>query len=288
MIIVTGASGLLGRAIVEHLLERLDSEEIGISLRDPDKAEDLARRGVQVRQADYENPQSLKDAWKGARQVLLISSNGAAYGADPLQHHRNAIEAARDAGVGRIVYTSQISASPISLFPPGRDHAATEAMLVQSGLRWTSLRNGFYASSALGILGDLRSKERVDMPENGPIAWATHADLAAGAATVLIEEGRFEGPTPPLTGPEALTFGELVALASKSLNRSIAFNTISDSDLANAMTRGGVPPERIAIAQGLYEASRKGEFGPVNPTLAGLVSRPLQTMKAVIEEAFPA
>ncbi len=132
MIIVTGASGQLGRAIVEKLVERVPVSQVGASVRDPEKASTLA--ALRVRRGDFADPASLSDAFEGATQVLIVSSNASAYGGDPLAQHRAAIEAARAAGAGRVVYTSHMAASSASLFPPMLDHAATEEMLSQSGL----------------------------------------------------------------------------------------------------------------------------------------------------------
>ncbi len=154
MIIVTGATGQLGRAIVESLVERVPASQVGASVRDPAKASALAALGVRVRRGDFDDPASLAHAFEGATQVLIVSSNASAYGGDPLAQHRSAIEAARAAGARRIVYTSHMAASSASLFPPMLDHVATEEMLRESGLAWTALRNGFYASSGMMFIGD--------------------------------------------------------------------------------------------------------------------------------------
>lgn len=122
MLIVTGATGQLGKRIVANLLRHVPAQRIGVSVRATDKASDLAAQGVRVRAGDYDRPESLRHAWEGAEQLLLISSNAAASGGDPIAQHANAIAVARELGVARIFYTSQVSASPASLFPPGRDH----------------------------------------------------------------------------------------------------------------------------------------------------------------------
>ena len=140
MIVVTGATGKLGKLIVEELASRMAPEKIGVSVRDPEKAADLQQRGIRVRHGDFAQPSTLSHAFAGASQLLMVSSNARVYGGDPLVQHRAAIAAARDAGVKRIVYTSQIASSESSAFPPAWDHAATEAMLASSGLAWTALR----------------------------------------------------------------------------------------------------------------------------------------------------
>ena len=196
MIIVTGASGQLGRAIVQKLAQRVPVTQVGASVRDPEKANDLAALGVRVRRGDFDEPASLAHAFEGATQVLIVSSNAAATGGDPLAQHQAAIEAARTAGAGRIVYTSHMAASSASAFPPMRDHAATEEMLRQSGLAWTALRNGFYGSSGLLFLGDALKTGVLEVPADGKVSWTAHADLAEAAAIVLADEGRYDGPTP--------------------------------------------------------------------------------------------
>ncbi|HEX5204492.1 MAG TPA: NAD(P)H-binding protein, partial [Actinoplanes sp.] len=145
MIIVTGATGALNGATVEHLLERLPAGEIAVAVRDIAKAERFARRGVEVRRGDYADPGSLPAAFAGADQLLLVSSNDPA--ADATSLHRAAIDAAVAAGVKRILYTSHQAAAAGNPFRPGRDHFATEQLLAASGVAWTSLRNGFYAHS---------------------------------------------------------------------------------------------------------------------------------------------
>ena len=123
MIIVTGATGKLGRAIALQLLDRMPAAQIGASVRDVQKASDLEALGVRVRRGDFDEPETLLHAFEGASQVLIISSNARQYSGDTLKQHRNAIDAARIAGARRIVYTSHMAASASSAFPPMLDHA---------------------------------------------------------------------------------------------------------------------------------------------------------------------
>ena len=274
MIVLTGATGKLGRLVAERLIDKMPAEEIGISVRDPEKARALAERGVRVRQGDYQNPASLRHAFEGATQVFLVSSNASATGGDPLAQHRAAIEAAKAVGARRVVYTSQIASSDASAFPPARDHAATEAMLGQSGLAWTALRHGFYAESALMLMGNAPKTGGIDAPVDGKVSWTTHEDLAEADAAILVDEGRFEGPTPPLTGSEALDLGDLAALVSTITSRPVLRRTLTDDELRAKMASRGVPDAGTKIALGLYLASRNGEFAAVDPTLELLLGRP--------------
>lgn len=208
MIVVTGATGKLGRLIVEELASRIPSTEIGISVREPEKAAEFRERGFRVRKGDFAQPSTLRNAFEGASQLLLVSSNARASGGDTLAQHWAAISAAKDSGVQRIVYTSQIACSDSSAFPPAVDHAATEAMLAESGLAWTALRNGFYADSALMYMGWDWQKGKIVAPADGKVSWTTHSDLAAAAAAILAGVRTFHGPTPPLTGVEALDLAD--------------------------------------------------------------------------------
>lgn len=284
MIIVTGANGQLGRAIVEKLVERVPASQVGASVRDPEKAGDLAALGVRVRRGDFADPGSLADAFEGATQVLIVSSNASAYGGDPLAQHRAAIEAASAAGAGRIVYTSHMAASSASLFPPMRDHAATEEMLGQSGLAWTSLRNGFYASSGLMFLGDALKTGMLEVPADGKVSWTTHADLAEAAAILLANEGQYEGTTPPLTGSQALDLADLTAIASELQGQSVHRQTVPDEDFRAKMAARGLPGHVVDIMLGFYLASRQGEFAAVDPALERLLGRRPISMRDVIAE----
>ncbi|MCP3064210.1 SDR family oxidoreductase [Myxococcus sp. K38C18041901] len=286
MIVVTGATGRLGRLIVERLITRVPVERVAVSVRDPGKAQELAARGLRVRQGDFAQPASLVHAFEGATQVLLVSSNARAHGGDTLAQHRSAIDAARAAGVKRIVYTSHMAASPSSAFPPMHDHAATEQLLKDSGLQWTALRNGFYAASAVMLL--MRSVETgvFEAPEDGQVSWTTHEDLAEAAAVVLANEGRYEGPTPPLTATRALDFESLCAIASEVLGRPVRRGTVSEDAMQARLEAAGMPSHVVAISLGLYRASRHGEFAAVDPTLSELLGRAPMNMRDVVAKAL--
>jgi NAD(P)H dehydrogenase (quinone) len=272
MIVVTGATGLLGGAVVERLLGKVPAAEIGVSVRDPAKATALADRGVRVRRGDYDDAASLADAFEGAEQLLLVSA--AATGEPALRQHTTAIDAARAAGVRRIVYTSHMGANPASAFAPMPDHAATEAMLADSGLAFTALRNGFYTSSGRMLLGQAFETGELAAPADGPVSWTAHDDLAEAAAIVLTDEGRFEGPTPPLTGSAAL---DLAGLAAEALGRPIRRTVLTDAQYREAL------PEPVAeMLLGLFAASRAGEFAAVDPTLGELLGRPPLTVRDVL------
>ncbi len=282
MIVVTGATGNLGRLIVEQLLVRLPAAQVGASVRNPAKAADLAQRGVRVRQGDFETPDSLKAAFEGATQVLIVSSNARAYGGDPIGQQRVAIEAARAAGVRRIVYTSHMGVGANSAFSPMHDHAAAEAMLGEAGVAWTSLRNGFYASTVPMMVGDAAESGVLAAPQDGKVSWTAHADLAEAAAVILFQEGRFEGPTPPLTASEALDLDDVAGLLADLHGKPVRRQVISDEDLAAGMAAHGVPPVVVEITTAMYRAIRAGEFAMADPTLASLLGRSPTRLRDVL------
>lgn len=282
MLVVTGASGQLGRKVVDELLRLVPAERIAASVRDPHKLADLAAQGVRVRRGDYEDPASLREAWQGARRILLVSSNAGATGGDTLKQHAAAIDVARQLGVERVIYTSQISSSETSKFSPGRNHAATEKLLGQSGLPWTALRHGFYADSALAM--NLRGFEAGSLatPLDGKVSWVTHDDLAAADAALLASDTVIDGATPPLTGGEALDLAQLANLAGEIMGKQISRTVISDADMEKNVRAAGVPDERISVMMGYFLAARAGEFADVDSTLATVLGREPQTMRSFL------
>jgi NAD(P)H dehydrogenase (quinone) len=267
MIVVTGATGQLGRAITERLLDRLPASEVAAAVRDPGKARDLEARGVAVRQADFGNPATLASAFQGAAQVLIISGP-----ADPAPH-RAAIDAAKAAGAGRVLYTSHQGASPRSAFAAAVAHAETEQDLQASGVAFTALRNGFYATSAIQLMGQAITTGTIVAPEDGPVSWTAHADLADAAVIALTEPARLGGITPPLTGPEALDFAGISRVASELTGREITRVTVSDDAWLDRMRSSGVPDVYASFLLGIFAASRNGEFAVADPSLGQILGR---------------
>jgi NAD(P)H dehydrogenase (quinone) len=287
MIIVTGATGQLGRAIVEQLVTRLPPEQVGASVRDPARAADLEARGVRVRRGDFADPASLAHAFEGATQVLMVSSNAAAYGGDTMAQHRAAIDAARAAGARRIVYTSHMGASPASRFAPMPDHAATEDLLAASGVRFTSLRNGFYATTPAFLLRGALATGVLATPADGPVSWTAHADLAEAAA-ILLTDGGPDGPTPALTGAESLDLTAVAAIASEVVGRPITRTVVPAEEYRAGLIGHGVPADAAQMLLGMFAASREGEFATVDPCLERLLGRRPTSLREVLTAALQA
>jgi NAD(P)H dehydrogenase (quinone) len=280
LIIISGANGQLGRGIVESLLEKMPADQIGVSVRDPKKAQDLDERGVRVRKGDFDEPESLSHAFEGASQVLIVSSNSAGKGA--VQQHKNAIDAAKSAGAGRILYTSHVGASPTSPFVPMVDHAATEKLLASSGVPFTSLHNGFYAESALWQLGEALNTGKLAAPEDGPVSWTAHADLADLAATVLCGE-TIDGTSPALTASEAIDLEGIAAIASELTGKEIRRVVVPDDEYKAGMISRGMPEHVVNMPLGMFLASRAGDFSKTDPTFERLIGRKPMSLRRILE-----
>lgn len=284
VIIITGANGQLGRAITERLLDHVPAAQVGVSVRDPRRARALEERGVRVRQGDFTDPTSLQHAFEGAEQVLIVSADST--GAELVRAHRMAIEAAVAAGAKRILYTSHMGANPSSAFPPMVDHAATEAILRDSGVAYTTLRNGFYASTVPMLLGAALKTGELPAPEDGPVAWTAHADLADLTARALAEDGLLDGVTPPLTAAEAIDMTGIAEIATSIAGRPVRRIVVSDADYRAALLAHGLPEAQADMLVGLFIASRHGDFAPADPTLGTLLGRHPITLADYLKEAI--
>ncbi|NEB15140.1 NAD(P)H-binding protein [Streptomyces coelicoflavus] len=274
MIVVTGATGGLGGATVEHLLERIPADRIGVSVRDAAKAQHLADRGVRVRQGAYEDPVALRDSFDGAEQVLLVSGNDPA--ADMVGLHRNAVEAAVAAGARRILYTSQHGAVPGNPYRPSDIHIATEAILGDSGVPWTALRNGAYGPLDQ-VLGPWQRTGVIAQPEDGPVPYTDRADVAEATAVVLAGDRSFDGPV-TLTAPSAVTFDDLSRIASGLTGRSVKRVVPDDEQWVADQITTGVPEPMARLMLTWYQAARAGWFAETGPLLAELLGREPRTV----------
>ena len=281
MIVITGANGQLGSLIVASLLERVPAEEVGVSVRDPGRAADLADRGVRVRRGDFSEPHSLADAFEGATQVLIVSANE--IGGKAVDAHLAAINAARAAGAERILYTSHQGAGADSLFAPMRDHAATEEYLAETGTPFTSLRNGFYATTIPFLLGQALTTGEIVAPADGPVSWTTPADLAEAAAIILADPGRFDGPTPPLTAPDGFDLQDVAGILAKLTGRTIRRTVVGEDEWAAGLAAHGAPEALATMLRGMFRAARRGEFSATSPTLGDLLGRPVTPLSSFLE-----
>jgi len=281
LIVVLGATGRLGGAVVEELLSRLPATELGVSTRQPDKLRSLAERGVTVRRGDYDDQASLEAAFSGADRLLLVSAPK--QGAAAVEAHKRAIDAARAAGVQHIFYTSHVGADALSPFRPAVGHAATEVLLRDSGIPFTALRNGFYADTPIRLLREATRTGELAVPADAPISWTTHADLAPGIAALLTDPS-CEVSAVNLTASAAATMAELVELASKVTGQTIRHTVIGDRDYYNRLLAAGVPEIGATTTLGIFRAARQRHLAIVDPALTDLIGRPATTVHQLLEQ----
>jgi NAD(P)H dehydrogenase (quinone) len=281
-VIVTGASGQLGRLVAEQLLDRLSPAEIVLVSRRPHALADLAERGVEVRHGDFDEPASLPEAFAGGDRMLLISTMAMGRRAE---QHRNALEAAAAAGVGHVVYTSVTN--PVAGHPCGEvyeEHRQTEELLQRSNLEWTVVRNAAYSELQvpLGAIAVTYGK-LVTNAGAGRVAPISRADCAAAAAAVLTMDGH-EGKTYEITGPDALTQADIAGLLTEVSGHPVQVVETGDRRLLWGLTRLGTPkPVARTIVQ-LGVATREGYFDIVDPAFQMLVGRPPRTLRDILVE----
>lgn len=279
MIVVTGASGQLGRLVIEALLKKLPAGEIVAAVRHPEKVADLAARGVQVRQADYDQPASLASAFKGADKLLLISASEVGR---RVPQHRAVIEAAKAASVGLLAYTSILHADTSPL-PLAAEHQETESLIRASGLPAVILRNGWYSENYLaGIPAALQNGVVLGSAGEGRIASAARADYAEAAAAVLMLDNQ-AGRIYELAGDQAYTLGDLAREISQQSGKAVAYQNLPESEFKAALLGAGLPEGLATLLAESDTGASKGGLFDDGRQLSRLIGRPTTTLAAQIK-----
>jgi NAD(P)H dehydrogenase (quinone) len=269
-IVVTGATGNLGRHVVEQLLEKVPAEQITAVVRDEARAADLAARGVRLAVADYNAPETFDGLFSAGDKVLLISGNE--FDKGRVGQHRVVIDAAKAAGVALLAYTSAPGSLTAAL---ADDHKGTEAALLESGVPYTLLRNGWYNENYTEQLAPVLQTGAVTQAAGeGRVASAARADYAAAAVAVLTGEGH-ENATYELSGDTAWSFAEYAAELSGQTGREIVYNAVSVDDFVGILTtHAGLPAPFAAILGGVDASIAKGELAGTSGDLSRLTGRP--------------
>lgn len=283
MIIITAATGKLGRHVVDALLATIPASQLAVAVRDPARAADLAARGVTVRQADYTQPASLRAAFAGATKLLLISSNDV--GGGRASQHKAAIGAALEAGVGHIVYTSILHADRSTL-GLAADHRETEAAITASGLPYTFLRNGWYIENYSENLGAaLAHGVILGAAGAGRIAAATRRDFAEAAAAVLTTDGH-AGKAYELAGDVAFTMTELAAVVADLAARPVAYTDMPEAAYREALVGFGLPAAFAGLLADSDTGITRGELDDASGDLRRLIGRPTTPLRTAIAAAL--
>ena len=282
MIVITGASGQLGRLVIQSLLTKVPASRIVAAVRNPEKASDLAALGVQIRRADYTDSASLDAAFQGAEKVLLISSSEVG---QRLAQHRNAIDAARRAGVSLLAYTSLLHAdtSPLGL---AGEHVATEAWLAQSGVPFVLLRNGWYTENYLASIPPaLQHGAFIGSAGEGRIASAARADYAEAAAVVLTTPGQ-SSKVYELAGDEAYTLAEFSAELSRQSGKAIPYVDLPENDYKAALIGAGLPEPIAGLLADSDSGAAKGGLFDATRQLGTLIGRPTTPLAVSMRAAL--
>jgi len=281
-IVVTGATGALGRLVIDELLAKVPAEQVVAVARDEAKAADLAARGVEVRVADYNKPETLTNAFGSGDVVLLIS------GSEPgvrIAQHTAVVDAAKAAGAARIAYTGVLG-GPAADFLLAAEHKATEQAILDSGLPYTFLRNGWYTENYTAQIPVQLEHGVVGSTAGGKIGSATRQDYAAAAAAVLVGENH-ENKAYELSGDEAWTLAEYAAELSKQTGKEVAHADVPAEALNGILLGAGLPQPFVeilvdvdvsGIARGLLEGG--------NGDMSRLIGRPTTPLADSITAAL--
>ncbi|MEU8381663.1 NAD(P)H-binding protein [Streptosporangium sp. NPDC048865] len=285
MIVVTGATGRLGRLVVDGLLEKVPADRIAAAVRNPGKAADLAALGVEIREADYERPETLERAFSPGDTVLLISGDAVGRRAG---QHRAVVDAARAAGVARIVYTSVLHAdtTPLAL---AADHRDTEEHVRASGIPFTFLRNGWYTEVyAASVLQGVEHGAILGAAGDGRVASASRADYAAAAVAVLT--GEEDGDRVyELSGDTAWSLPELADETSALSGRPVVYKNLPQADFRRALLDAGLPEPAATLFAGIDVDIAGGALSHTPGELSALIGRPTtplrESLAAILKES---
>lgn len=282
MIVVTGATGKLGRHVIAGLLEKVPADQIVAAVRSPEMAADFAARGVQVRRADYSKPETLRAAFEGADKVLLISGNEIG---QRVPQHQAVIEAAKAVGANLLAYTSILHAdsSPLALVP---EHKATEENIRASGVPFVFLRNGWYLENQTEQLGPaVQQGAIIGSAGEGRFASAARADYAAAAVAVLTEAGH-ENKIYELVGDAPYTLSELAAEVSKHAGKPVSYTNLPPKDYENMLVSFGLPPFMAAALVDAELGAARGELDSMSRDLHSLIGRSTVTLSDAVAAAL--
>ncbi|WP_169089768.1 SDR family oxidoreductase [Paenibacillus sp. PL91] len=279
-ILVTGVTGKLGSIVIETLLETVPAKDLAVSVRNPEKAESLRARGVDVRHGDFDQPETLDKAFAGIDRLLIVSTDGD--NETRIRQHTAAVSAAQRANVGFIAYTSLGNASenPIFLAPV---HRATEEAIKNTGIPYSFLRNNWYLENEISsIQAVLGGAPWLTSAGSGKVGWATRRDYAQAAAAVLAGEGH-DNTVYELSG-KPITQEELASILAGVLGREVPVQQVDDATYASIMGSAGVPEPVVPILVGIQSAIRDGALEVESNDFQKLLGRPATPIEEALRQ----
>ncbi|MEH7333506.1 SDR family oxidoreductase [Neobacillus drentensis] len=278
--LVTGATGKLGTKVVETLLKTVPASQLAVSVRNPEKAAGLQARGVEVRQGDFDRPETLAAAFAGIDRLLLISADGD--NETRIRQHTDAVAAAERAGIKFIAYTSLSNASETTMFlaPP---HVATEEAILKTGIPYSFLRNNWYLENEIpSIQGVLAGAPWVTSAGSGKVGWALQQDYAEAAAAVLAGEGH-ENTIYELSG-KPLSQEELVSALRMVLGKEVPVQQVDDATYADNMKGAGLPDFLIPFLVGIQKGIRDGALEVESNDFEKVLGRPATPINVALTQ----
>jgi NAD(P)H dehydrogenase (quinone) len=281
-IVITGASGQLGRLTAEAVIDRLPPSELLLVTRRPDALDDFAERGAVVRHGDFDAPASLPDAFAGGGRLLLISADTIG---KRVEQHRNAIDAAVEAGVKSIAYTSILNPSDSNPVVVADEHRATEEMIRASGLEWTFLRNSIYIETLLPVAAAaVRTGTLLTNEGDGLTSYVSRGDCAAAAAAVMTSDGH-EGKAYDITGSEALSAQDLAVMYGEAGDAIVRPEYVDDEAWIASMVEAAGLPEPAARAYATFGiAARRLFLAAISTTVEDLTGQAPRRAIDVLKE----
>lgn len=286
-ILVTGATGHLGKAVVEALLKKTAASNIVLLARDPEKLKHFAEKGVELRKGDYDDPASLANAFKGIDKVYFVSGSDIQ---NRSQQQLNVVKAAKEAGVKHVFYTSfqrkdETAASPIAFI--AQSHIETENALKDSGLAYTILKHGLYTDMLPLYMGEKVIENGIiyQPAGEGKTAFALRADMGEAAANLLLSEGH-ESKTYEIAGSVSVSYEEIAAMLSEITGKPIRYVSPPAAEFRETLGKAGVPEMYVNLFAGFAEAIRVGEFDFPDPTLEKILGRKPVSVKEYLAGVY--
>lgn len=279
-IAITGATGHFGSLVIESLLKSVSAGDLVVSVRNPDKASDLKARGVEVRQGDFDKPETLDLAFAGVDRLLIVSSDGD--NETRIRQHKAAVDAAAKAGVEFIAYTSVGHAEKSELFL-AEVHRVTEEAIRATGIPYSFLRNNWYMENEVGsIQGAVAGAPWVTSAGSGKVGWAARGDYAEAAANVLTGDGH-ENTIYELSG-KPLTQEELTEIVSGVIGKEIKVLQVDDDAYAKIMAEVGVPEAALPFVVAIQRGIREGWLDIESSDLEKVLNRPATPLAEVVRD----